>query len=131
MATKNPNAKRPRPSTVNNTAKRSTSAPPIETLHYDPNVTNAAVTTLVRALLSALRHSLSVAYVSAVALRRQNFDLGVDLAPSLKNSLDGNLQEFKGRGVEFAQTPTQQPWGGTDFHVRDTDGNVISFVTYG
>jgi hypothetical protein len=91
MATKNPNAKRPRPSTANNTAKRSTSAPPIETLHYDPNVTNAAVTTLVRALLSALRHSLSVAYVSAVALRRHNFDLGIDLAPSLKNSLDGNL----------------------------------------
>jgi len=34
------------------------------------------------------------------------------------------------RGVEFPQTPTDQPWGGTDFHVRDPDGNVISFVTY-
>jgi Type IV secretion-system coupling protein DNA-binding domain len=43
---------------------------------YDQNVTNAAVTTLVRALLSALRHSLSVAYVSTVVLRRQNYDLG-------------------------------------------------------
>ncbi len=39
--------------------------------------------------------------------------------------------EFAGRGVEFAQTPTLQPWGGTDFQVRDPDGNVISFVTYG
>jgi catechol 2,3-dioxygenase-like lactoylglutathione lyase family enzyme len=37
---------------------------------------------------------------------------------------------FKARGAEFAQTPTKQPWGGTDFHVRDPDGNVISFVTY-
>lgn len=40
------------------------------------------------------------------------------------------FEEFRGRGVEFAQTPTKQDWGGTDFHVRDPDGNVISFVTY-
>jgi uncharacterized glyoxalase superfamily protein PhnB len=39
--------------------------------------------------------------------------------------------EFKARGVEFAQTLTKQAWGGTDFQVRDPDGNVISFVTYG
>jgi uncharacterized glyoxalase superfamily protein PhnB len=38
--------------------------------------------------------------------------------------------EFSGRGVEFTQIPTSQPWGGIDFHVRDPDGNVISFVTY-
>ena len=41
------------------------------------------------------------------------------------------FEEFSGRGVEFAQTPTKQDWGGTDFHVRDPDGNTISFVTYG
>jgi uncharacterized glyoxalase superfamily protein PhnB len=41
------------------------------------------------------------------------------------------FEEFKTRGVEFAQTLTKQAWGGTDFHVRDLDGNVISFVTYG
>lgn len=40
------------------------------------------------------------------------------------------FKEFEGRGAEFPQTPTQQAWGGTDFHVRDPDGNVISFVTY-
>lgn len=40
------------------------------------------------------------------------------------------FEEFSDRGVEFAQTPTKQPWGGTDFQVRDLDGNVISFVTY-
>lgn len=39
--------------------------------------------------------------------------------------------EFRARGVEFTQTLTKQAWGGTDFHVRDPDGNVISFVTYG
>jgi len=41
------------------------------------------------------------------------------------------FEEFTERGAEFAQMPTQQSWGGTDFHVRDPDGNVISFVTYG
>ena len=40
------------------------------------------------------------------------------------------FEEFKGRGVAFGQTPTRQSWGGTDFHVRDPDGNVISFVTF-
>ena len=40
-------------------------------------------------------------------------------------------EEFKESGVEFAQRPTRQDWGGTDFHVRDPDGNVVAFVTYG
>jgi uncharacterized glyoxalase superfamily protein PhnB len=39
--------------------------------------------------------------------------------------------EFEKRGAAFSQTPTKQAWGGTDFHVRDPDGNVISFVTFG
>lgn len=39
--------------------------------------------------------------------------------------------EYQARGVEFAQRPKTQIWGGTDFKVRDPDGNVISFVTYG
>lgn len=39
--------------------------------------------------------------------------------------------EFSERGIECPQAPTRQPWGGTDFQVRDPDGNVISFVTYG
>jgi uncharacterized glyoxalase superfamily protein PhnB len=40
------------------------------------------------------------------------------------------FEEFEGRGVELTQRPTRQPWGGTDFHVRDPDGNVMSFVAY-
>jgi uncharacterized glyoxalase superfamily protein PhnB len=40
------------------------------------------------------------------------------------------FEEFKGRGVQFAQVLTKQPWGGTDFQIRDPDRNVISFVTY-
>jgi uncharacterized glyoxalase superfamily protein PhnB len=41
------------------------------------------------------------------------------------------FEEFKARNVEFAQTLTKQAWSGTDFHIQDLDGNVISFVTYG
>jgi catechol 2,3-dioxygenase-like lactoylglutathione lyase family enzyme len=40
------------------------------------------------------------------------------------------FDEFAKRHVEFAQDPIKQPWGGTDFHVRDPDGNVISFVSF-
>jgi len=41
------------------------------------------------------------------------------------------FKELETRGAEIVRRPTKQPWGGTDFHVRDPDGNVISFVTYG
>jgi len=41
------------------------------------------------------------------------------------------FEEFSARGAAFEQLPTKQPWGRTDFQVRDPDGNVISFVTYG
>ncbi len=39
-------------------------------------------------------------------------------------------EELMARGAPIAQPLTEQAWGGTDFHVRDLDGNVISFVTY-
>jgi uncharacterized glyoxalase superfamily protein PhnB len=38
--------------------------------------------------------------------------------------------EFQARGVEFAQSLAHRSWGGTDFQVRDPDGNTFSFVTY-
>ena len=40
------------------------------------------------------------------------------------------FQEYEARGVDFAQRLVRQAWGGLDFHVRDPDGNVISFVQY-
>ncbi len=46
------------------------------------------------------------------------------------SDVQGLSEEFERSGVEFVQRPTAQPWGGTDFHVADPDGNVISFVTY-
>lgn len=41
------------------------------------------------------------------------------------------FEEFTGRGAPFAQGLESHDWGGTDFHVRDPDGNVVSFVGYG
>jgi uncharacterized glyoxalase superfamily protein PhnB len=46
------------------------------------------------------------------------------------SNLRGLFEEFKARNVEFAQKLKKQAWGGTDFHVLDPDGNVISFVTF-
>jgi uncharacterized glyoxalase superfamily protein PhnB len=40
------------------------------------------------------------------------------------------FQEYEARSVDFAQRLVRQAWGGLDFHVRDPDGNVISFVQY-
>ena len=70
-------------------------------------------------------------------VRQPNFvelaarELSLILATVEVSDVHGLFEEFRGRGVEFGQAPTKQPWGGTDFHVRDPDGNVISFVDYG
>jgi uncharacterized glyoxalase superfamily protein PhnB len=70
-------------------------------------------------------------------VRQPNFaelaarEVSLLLATVETSDVHGLFAEFRDLGVEFAQTPTKQPWGGTDFHVRDLDGNVISFVTFG
>jgi uncharacterized glyoxalase superfamily protein PhnB len=38
------------------------------------------------------------------------------------------FHEYEARGVDLAQRLVRQAWGGLDFHVRDPDGNTISFV---
>lgn len=58
-------------------------------------------------------------------------EVSLILATVEVSDVQGLFEEFKERSVEFAQTPARQPRGGTDFHVRDPDGNVISFVAYG
>ncbi|MGZ3306077.1 MAG: VOC family protein [Asticcacaulis sp.] len=40
------------------------------------------------------------------------------------------FEEFSQGGADMPQTLVKQVWGGTDFHVRDPDGNVVSFVSY-
>ena len=55
---------------------------------------------------------------------------GLILASIEVANVQALFQEFKARGVEFPQKLKKQAWGGTDFQVRDPDGNVISFVSY-
>lgn len=55
---------------------------------------------------------------------------GLILATVEVSNVKALYAELQARGADFAQTLTRHPWGGTDFHVRDPDGNAISFVTY-
>jgi uncharacterized glyoxalase superfamily protein PhnB len=58
-------------------------------------------------------------------------EVSLILATVEVSDVQGLFEELAARDVDFAQAPTRQAWGGTDFHVRDPDGNVISFVAYG
>jgi len=46
------------------------------------------------------------------------------------NNVRALFEELNGRGADICRTLARQAWGGTDFHVRDPDGNAVSFVTY-
>ena len=47
-----------------------------------------------------------------------------------RQPLQSRILQPRARDVKFAQKLVGQAWGGTDFHVRDPDGNVVSFVQY-
>lgn len=57
-------------------------------------------------------------------------EVSLILATIEVSDIQAIFEEFQDRGVDIPQAPTKQPWGGTDFHIRDPDGNVISFVTF-
>ncbi|MFS8044142.1 glyoxalase superfamily protein [Rhizobium sp. BR 314] len=65
-------------------------------------------------------------YFAAAAAKEKS----LILASVEVSNVQGLFEEFKVKDVEFAQPLAKQAWGGTDFHVRDPDGNVISFVTF-
>lgn len=65
-------------------------------------------------------------YFAEIAVREKSLILAsIEVA-----SVQRLFEEFNARDLEFAQKLKKQAWGGTDFQVRDPDGNVISFVTY-
>ena len=70
-------------------------------------------------------------------MKQPNFAELAEREPSLilatieVDDVQALFEEFRTRRAVIAQMPTPQPWGGTDLHVRDPDGNVISLVTYG
>jgi catechol 2,3-dioxygenase-like lactoylglutathione lyase family enzyme len=55
---------------------------------------------------------------------------GLILATIEVTDVKALFAEYDARGVDFAQRLVRQAWGGLDFHVRDPDGNCISFVEY-
>jgi uncharacterized glyoxalase superfamily protein PhnB len=55
---------------------------------------------------------------------------GLILATIEVTNVKGLFAELETGGAEIVQPLTRQAWGGTDFHIRDLDGNVLSFVTY-
>lgn len=53
------------------------------------------------------------------------------LATITVDDLGAIHDEIAARGGEIVQPLQRQIWGGTDFHVRDPDGNTLSFVQFG
>ncbi|HEX7826578.1 MAG TPA: VOC family protein [Mycobacterium sp.] len=39
--------------------------------------------------------------------------------------------QYQDKGVDFAQTLTDEPWGAQTFVVRDLDGNLVLFSAPG
>ena len=60
-----------------------------------------------------------------------NREGGLILATIEVANVKALFHEYETRGVDFPQWLVRQAWGGLDFHVRDPDGNVISFVQNG
>ncbi|MEZ6053436.1 MAG: VOC family protein [Planctomycetaceae bacterium] len=47
------------------------------------------------------------------------------------DDIQATYQRLQSSGVEFTYAPTQQPWGGTLAHFKDTSGNVLTLVEMG
>lgn len=58
----------------------------------------------------------------------QEREEGLIMAFITVENVKGLYSEYSTAGVDFAQKLTKQAWGGTDFIVRDPDGNGIGFV---
>jgi len=57
-------------------------------------------------------------------------EVSLILASIEVRSVKALFEQDEHHGVQFAQRLIRQARGGIDFHVRDLDGNVISFVEY-
>jgi len=44
------------------------------------------------------------------------------------NEIKQLFLEFQSAGVQFHQTLKKQPWGATNFIVKDPDGNLLLFA---
>lgn len=77
---------------------------------------------------SACLHLRCVQRPNFSALAQQ--EISLILASLEVTDVKALFEEYEARGVDCPQRLTRQTWGGLDFHVRDPDGNVMSFVQY-
>jgi catechol 2,3-dioxygenase-like lactoylglutathione lyase family enzyme len=61
---------------------------------------------------------------AAGAAEREGLIMAFIEAPNVREL----YTEYQAANAEIVQKLTKQPWGGTDFIVRDPDGNAIAFV---
>jgi catechol 2,3-dioxygenase-like lactoylglutathione lyase family enzyme len=72
---------------------------------------------------------INLRHVDAPARYRPEGDPDVLTANIPVQGIKGLYVELRSRGVDFAQTLKEQPWGASDFLVRDPDGNLLCFAS--
>jgi uncharacterized glyoxalase superfamily protein PhnB len=70
--------------------------------------------------------SLHLRHVDRHPLDRTEKDLLTASIPV--EGIESLFLEFQASGVEFHQTLQRQPWGTSDFIVKDSDGNLLNFA---
>ena len=61
-------------------------------------------------------------------LREREELLSASLTVATAEEIKALFLEFQGAGVAFFQTLKRQPWGASDFIVKDPDGNLLLFA---
>jgi uncharacterized glyoxalase superfamily protein PhnB len=62
------------------------------------------------------------------AIRNREELLSATLTVETAAEMKQLFLEFQSKGVPFQQMLTQQPWGATNFMVKDPDGNLLLFA---
>jgi catechol 2,3-dioxygenase-like lactoylglutathione lyase family enzyme len=72
---------------------------------------------------------INLRHVDAPGRYRPDGDAEVLTANVPVDGVEALFRELQARGVAFAQTLEEKPWGATDFLVRDPDGNLLCFAS--
>jgi catechol 2,3-dioxygenase-like lactoylglutathione lyase family enzyme len=72
---------------------------------------------------------INLRHVDAPARYRPEAEEDVLTANIPVEGIKALFLELRARGVAFAQTLQEQPWGASDFLVRDPDGNLLCFAS--
>jgi catechol 2,3-dioxygenase-like lactoylglutathione lyase family enzyme len=72
---------------------------------------------------------INLRHVDSPARYRPKGDEDVLTANIPVEGIEALFLELSARGIPFAQTLKEQPWGTSDFLVRDPDGNLLCFAS--